>query len=119
MIITFAVNITVVDRKLNKIVNDDRKMQKDFGTIRAKELRERLAQLSFAVDLEEVRHLPGNYHELIGERKGQWACDLDQPYRLIFTPHENPIPANEHGQFVWAEIHGVEIKEIINYHKEK
>ena len=51
-------------------------------------------------------------------RKGQWACDLDQPYRLIFEPHENPIPTNEHAQYIWLEIKGVEIVEIVNYHKE-
>jgi len=45
-------------------------------------------------------------------------CDLDQPYRLIFEPHENPIPANEHGQYIWLKIAGIEIIEIVNYHKE-
>lgn len=112
-------NITFADRKLNKIANDDRKMVKELGKLRAGKLRERLVQLRIATSLEDVRHLPGNYHELVGDRKGQWACDLDQPYRLIFTPHEDPIPTNEHGQYIWVEIHGVEVVEIINYHKEK
>jgi proteic killer suppression protein len=44
---------------------------------------------------------------------------LDQPYRLIFEPQENPIPVNEYGQYVWLKIVGVEIIEIDNYHKEK
>ena len=82
-------------------------------------LRRRLTQLEDATTLEEVRNLPGNYHELKNDRKGQWGCDLDQPYRLVFTPHENPIPANEDGQYIWLEITGVEVIEIINYHKEK
>lgn len=112
-------NITFADRKLLKIANDDRKMVKELGKIRAGKLRERLVQLSIATTLEEVRHLPGNYHELVDDRKGQWACDLDQPYRLIFTPHEVPIPVNMHGQYIWAEIQGVEVVEIINYHKKK
>lgn len=112
-------NITFADRKLNKIANDDRKMVRELGKIRAEKLRERLVQLNIASTLEEVRNLPGNYHELVGDRKGQWACDLDQPYRLIFTPHEDPIPTNEYGQYIWVEIQGVEVVEIINYHKEK
>ena len=66
--------------------------------------------------LEDVRYLPGNYHELTADRKGQWACDLDQPYRLIFQPHENPIPEDENGKYIWIEITGVEILEITNYH---
>ena len=110
-------NITFADKKFQNIVNDDRKMAKMFGKIRADKIRDRLAQLKFAQTLEDVRYLPGNYHELTGNRKGQWACDLDQPYRLIFEPHENPIPANEHGQYIWLKIVGVEIIEIVNYHK--
>jgi len=112
-------NITFADKKFQKIVNDDRRMVKTFGQVRAYRLRFRLIQLQDAVTLEDVRNLPGNYHELTGNRKGQWACDLDQPYRLVFEPHEQPIPENEHGQYIWLKIVGVEIIEIANYHKEK
>jgi proteic killer suppression protein len=112
-------NITFADKKLQSIVNDDKKIVKEYGKVRAAKIRDRLAQLKFANSLEDVRHLPGKYHELTGDRKGQWACDLDQPYRLVFEPHEHPVPANEHGQYVWLKILGVEIMEIVNYHKEK
>lgn len=111
--------ITFTHKKLENLVNDDRKMLKEFGKIRAQKLRLRLTQLLDAESLEDVRFMPGNYHELKNERKGQWACDLDQPYRLIFTPHEKPIPINEDGQYVWIEIKGVEVIEIVNYHKER
>lgn len=30
-----------------------------------------------------VGDLLGHYHELLGDRKGEWACDLDQPNRLL------------------------------------
>ena len=103
---------------LEKIANDDRKMRKTLGDIRAKKFRARLNQLAQVDTLEDVRSLPGNYHELTGERKGQWACDLDQPYRLVFTPQERPIPTNESGQYIWVLITGVEVIEIVNYHKE-
>jgi len=33
-----------------------------------------------------------------------------------FEPHENPIPENESGQYIWFEIKGVEIIEIVDYH---
>ena len=111
--------ITFSDKRLEQLVNDDRKLLREFGKIRANILRRRLTQLEDASTLEEVRHLPGNYHELRNNRKGQWGCDLDQPYRLIFTAHENPIPTNPDGQYIWLEITGVEVIEIINYHKEK
>ncbi len=111
--------ITFEDNKLEKLVNDDRKLVKEFGKLRAAKIKARLAQLKFASTLEEVRNFPGNYHELINNRKGQWACDLDQPYRLVFTAHENPIPTNADGRYIWLEIKGVAVIEIINYHKEK
>lgn len=110
--------ITFNDKKLERLANDDQKMVRVLGKTRATILRRRLNQLAIATTLEDVRHLPGNYHELTGNRKGQWACDLDQPYRLVFIPHENPIPANADGQYLWIQITGVEAMEIINYHKE-
>lgn len=110
--------ITFANKKLEKLANDDRKMQTALGKSRARLLRRRLTQLEDANILEDVRYLPGNFHELIANRKGQWACDLDQPYRLIFTPHENPIPTDASNRTIWLAITGVEVIEIINYHNE-
>ena len=110
-------NITFADKKLERLANNDSRLVKKYGKLRAGKIKARLTQLRFATSLEDVRHLPGNYHELTGTRKGQWACDLDQPYRMVFTPHENPIPANADGQFIWIEITGVEVIGIFNYHK--
>lgn len=108
--------ITFTDRKLEKLANDDRKCLKEMGKIRAGKYKLRLTQLGFAQALEDVRNLPGNYHELVGNQKGKWACDLDQPYRLVFTPHENLIPTNPDGKYIWLDIHGVEVIEIVDYH---
>lgn len=112
-------DITFTNKKLEELANNDRKRLKEFGKLRSDKFKIRLAQLRAATNLEEVRFLPGNFHELINNRKGQWACDLDQPYRLVFMPHEQPIPTNEHGQYVWIEITEVEVIEIVNYHNEK
>lgn len=109
-------DITFKDKKLRKCANDLRKLQQVFGERRARLLQLRLDDMRAAGTLEDVRHLPGRFHELANDRKGQWACDLDQPYRLIFEPHENPIPANDDGQYIWLEIKGVEIIEITDYH---
>jgi len=76
----------------------------------------RLSDMRDVHSLEAVKNLPGKYHELKGNRKGQWSCDLDQPYRLIFKPHENPIPSSPDGYYLWIEIKGVEIIEIVDYH---
>jgi proteic killer suppression protein len=109
-------DITFHDAKLEKYAKDYDKCLKKLGKERADLLMKRLWALKAADSLEDVRFLPGKYHELTGNRKGQWACDLDQPYRLIFEPHEDPIPTDANGKYIWIEIKGVEIVEITNYH---
>ena len=110
-------DITFHSKKMEKIAGDFNKCQKALGALRAQILMRRLDDMYNADTLEDTRYLPGHYHELIGTRKGQWACDLDQPYRLIFIPHENPIPEDENGKYIWIEIKGVEITEIVDYHE--
>lgn len=109
-------DISFRSRKLEKIASNPKKCLKELGKLRTELFLRRLQELYRAYTLEDVRFLPGHYHELTGDRKGQWACDLDQPYRLVFEPHEDPIPADEDGRYVWIEIKGVEIIEITNYH---
>lgn len=108
--------ISFGNKKLEKLANDYRRCQKEFGEKRARLYNKRLLDLHNAQTLEDVRYLPGHYHELKEDRKGQWACDLDQPYRLIFEPQEKPIPTDNSGKYIWLEIKGVEIIEITDYH---
>lgn len=109
-------NITFDNNKLKKIANDDRLAEKKLGKREAQLFKQRLDDLAAAQTLEDVRYLPGKYHELVENRKGQWACNLVYPYRLIFEPHEDPIPTNKDGQYLWIEIKGIEIIEIEDYH---
>ena len=104
------------NKTLEKLALNRNKCLKSMGQLRTKLFFQRLFDLEAATSLEDVRYLPGHYHELRGDRKGQWACDLDQPYRLVFEPHERPIPTDEHGKYVWLEIKEVEIVEIVDYH---
>lgn len=108
--------ITSGNKDLKDFIDDEAKALKKLGQTRAKQFRKRVAQLQLADNLEELRAAIGHYHELTGDRKGQWACDLDQPYRLIFEPHEKPIPTDDNGKYIWVEIKGVELMEITNYH---
>lgn len=108
--------ITFKTKKLEKLANDYKSCQRVLGPIRAKLFNMRISDMRDVLSLEAVRNLPGKYHELTGNRKGQWSCDLDQPYRLIFEPHEYPIPILPGGSARWIEIKGVEIIEIVDYH---
>ena len=108
--------ITFSDKKLEFLSSNFDKCRQKMGDRRAKLVVTRLNALRDADNLEEVRNLPGRFHELTGNRKSQWSCDLDHPYRLVFVPHENPIPINKDGQYLWSEIKGVEIIELVDYH---
>lgn len=109
-------DISFQDKKLEKLLDNPSRLKRELGPSRMKLFLKRLGALIDAETLEDVRYEPGNFHELKADRKGQWACDLDQPYRLIFEPHEDPIPTDSSGRYIWLEIKGVEIIEITNYH---
>lgn len=109
-------NITFNTKELHELANNDKAALKALGKIMSKKFRRRLNDFLDAKTLEDLRYVPGNYHELTADRKGTWAADLEQPYRLIFRPHEDPIPVDSTGRYKWSEIKGVEILEICNYH---
>lgn len=111
-------DITFADKKIKKCANDDRFAYKEFGKKRFNIFKRRMTDLSAADNLEELRNVPGHWHELAGNRKGQWACSLDEPYRLVFEPLEKPIPTDYTGKYIWIEIKVVEVIEITDYHKE-
>lgn len=109
-------DINFENRKLEKYANNDKQGIKNLGSLRHKKYKMRLDQLSNSNTLEDLRFQAGRFHELSGNRKGQWACDLDHPYRLIFRPQESPIPIDKDGKYIWVEILAVEVIEIIDYH---
>ena len=109
-------NIKFENNNLEKYANSDRLGFKKLGEKRFKKFKQRLDQLKASKTLEDVRFQPGRFHELTSDRKGQWACDLDHPYRLIFEPQENPIPTDDDGKYIWVEIKAVGIIEIDDYH---
>ena len=104
------------NKKLEKLCKDPVKLVKVMGAVRAEKLQRRLDDMDSVTTLEDTRNLPGHYHELVGDRKGQWACDLDQPYRLIFEPTKKSIPTDENGKYIWSAITIIDIIEIANYH---
>jgi proteic killer suppression protein len=105
-------NILFEDKNLKKCATDKAYAQKTLGQRRAQSYVDRLAQISDAANFEALRGLPGHYHDLVGNRAGQWACDLDQPYRLIFkSTNEGPV-----AQIVWANERIAKMLEIVDYH---
>jgi proteic killer suppression protein len=101
------------NRKLWQFATDQRLCEKELGALRSKIYLLRLQQLHDACSLMDLENLPGKFHELKGNRQGQWSCNLDQPYRLIFElkSTENRLVHKSGSQ---QPI--VTIIEIVNYH---
>lgn len=109
-------NITFANNRLKKWANNFALAQKKLGNERAAKYHQRLGDIHDVENFNDLQFLPGNYHNLSGNRNGQWACNLDHPYRLIFEPGEKPVPTNEHGTPALTEMKIVEIIEIVDYH---
>lgn len=61
----------------------------------------KLARLSAASTLQDLRSLPGNRFEMLrGDRKGQYSIRINDQYRICFK---------------WEREHAIEV-EIIDYH---
>ena len=75
--------VTYKNKHLQKCAENEKYSLKNLGTIRSKKYLQRVADLCEAETLEDVRYLPGNYHELTGDRKGQWAVSLDIDLYLL------------------------------------
>jgi toxin HigB-1 len=102
---------------LRKCSNDHSYAQRKLGPIRAKKYLLRLQQMREAECLENLRHLPQiDVHELTADRKGQLACNLDHPYRLILEPAHDPIPSKEDGGLDWNQVTAVIVLGIEDYH---
>jgi len=73
------------NKKLKEICSNFKSATIKFGENNAKKLIQRLNELAAAENLAIFIKLPQTgFHELKGSRKGQYAVNLIQPFRLIF-----------------------------------
>jgi toxin HigB-1 len=87
--LVYYMKIDFSSAKLQKSLCAEKEMLKTYGAVRTKKLKIRLKVLQSAQSLHDVPFLPPDRcHPLKGNRKGQFAVDLDQPFRLIFKPTE-------------------------------
>lgn len=102
--------------RLAKDCNDDKRLSKKHGADQARKIRQRLDDLTAAVTLHEMRSLPGNCHELSGDRADQLAVNLKDGLRLVFVPADDPIPRREDSGLDWKLITAICVVEITDYH---
>ena len=102
--------------KLQKILSSELKLKGKYGPKMAKAVMKRITQLEAADTLEDMRSLPGNWHELHEDRDGQIAANLSANLRLIIKPANNPLPLDDDGGLDWSSVDSVNIVEIADYH---
>ena len=74
------------NKKIEKICTDYGFAMRKIGKRSAEILRQRIIQIRNSVSAEYmIEKQIGRCHELKGDRKGQYAVDLEHPYRLVFT----------------------------------
>jgi len=101
---------------LRKRMEDERAMSKAYGE-RAKPLKLRLVLLRQAKCLADVPHTPPpRRHRLTGDREGQYAVDLKQPWRLVLEPANDPLPLLEDGGLDLSAVTKIRIIDVIDYH---
>ena len=113
-------DIQFKNKKLEKELNEGRKLEKTHGCLQAKKIKIRLTALRAASGLYDFwppKRGPERCHELTGERKGQLSVDLDHPYRLIFVPNHYPVPLKPDGGLDWKQITEIKIIGIEDTHE--
>ena len=99
-------------RRLAKVFNSQRELQKGYGDRMAQTIMRRLAILKNARTLATVPATPPERrHRLAGQRRDQYAVDLVHPYRLVFEPTRGTAGSDDAGG-----VTAITIIEVIDYH---
>jgi proteic killer suppression protein len=110
------VDIIFKSRKLERLCNDDRLAQREWGKPQASVLARRLDDLRAARCLEDLRFAPGGLHELKGDRAGQLAMDLKGGDRLVIESANDLPPTRPGGGLDWGQVTAVRVVEVVDYH---
>ena len=110
-------NISFRTRKLEKNFNSADRLMRAYGEHMAKTIGRRMAVLKAARTLASIPEMPPERrHMLQGKRRGQFAVDLVQPYRLVFRLDHEPLPRGEDGGIDTERVTSIEIVQVVDYH---
>jgi len=98
-------------------MNSQAELIREYGKENAKVIMRRMMVLQAAECLADVpRRSPDRCHALSGKRKGQYAVDAKQPYRIIMEPANNPLPLLDDGSIDTKRVTSIRILEVKDYH---
>ena len=85
-------DITYKNRKIERICTNAKVADREYGSQMSAKIHMRIDEIRAVDTVEEmIQFRIGRCHALKGNRKGQYAVDLEHPYRLDFTKHGNEI----------------------------
>ena len=110
-------DISFKNKKTQKVFNSSAELKKKYGARNARIIQRRMAVLRAAPTLSDVSHRPPERrHQLEAERKGEYAVDIKQPFRIVFKPGHNPVPKTRDGGVDLTQITAIEILGVEDYH---
>jgi toxin HigB-1 len=110
-------HISFKKRKLQMQCSLKAEMVKAFGLVCARQLGRRLAVLKAAPTLRHVPTTkPDRRHALQGDRNGQFAVDVEHPFRLVFEPAELNVCRRLDGSIDIDQVVAIRILDIGDYH---
>lgn len=105
---------------MEKIFNKEVLLIKTYGRASAKKIKIRMNEFRAAASLQDFwppKCRPSRCHELVGgKRAGRFSVDLNQPYRLLFTPEHDPKPTHEDGSLDWFRVTTIKILDVEDTH---
>ena len=112
-----SVDIAFRTRRLERTFNSERELNRAYDRRMARTIMMRLAVLKSSRSLSLVPTTrPDRLHQLIGDRRGQFAVDLVHPFRLIFVPNHDPVPLKEDGGIDRDKVTAIRMLEVVDYH---
>jgi len=112
-----VMDIIFANSKLEKLFSSEKELLRKYGPENGKLIMKRITFLMGVNNLGEVPHTPPfGRHQLVNDRKGQFAIYVKHPQRLLFMPNHNPLPKNEDGGLDLKQVTSINIIGVEDYH---
>lgn len=112
-----AVQISFANKKLAKLLGNQKEVLRTYGPDNGKRILLRLDQIAVSENLAILATLPQTrVHELVANRDEQISVDVKHPYHLLMKSDHDETPRKPDGGLDWNRITQVMILEITDTH---
>jgi plasmid maintenance system killer protein len=107
--------VDFADRDLARMVASEAVLRRNYGPQLARKMMSRIAALRAVDRASDLFVLPGRWHAMTGDLKGNLSADLVHPQRLLVRP-QTPAQLDEHGGIDWTATTAVTVAGIVDTH---